>query len=58
MNNNKGKKKNKVKKGSISGYMLTDEEMTRMIKESTVSPTEIVHKTKRKEGNSHDKEKQ
>ena len=57
MSNNKSKK-GKVKKGSISGYMLTDEEMTRMIEESTVSPTEIVRKPKRKEVNSHGKEKQ
>lgn len=55
---NKKNKKGKVKKGSISGYMLTDEEMTRMIEESTVSPTDKVHKPKRKEGNSYGKEKE
>ena len=57
MSNNKCKK-SKIKKGSISGYMLTDEEMTRMIEESTVSPTEIIRKPKRKEGNCHGKEKE
>ena len=57
MSNNKCKK-GKIKKGSIGGYMLTDEEMTRILEESTVSPTDKVHKPKRKEVNSHGKEKE